>query len=101
MVWWEPVTRWEKGERAVEYLVSQGRLESFEAEDLGAMAEALAGRAALRVEATAAAALAGGDFVLRHPVSPFFFTDRGGLKPPLVPQWALIRCTSGRSAQGW
>lgn len=39
----------------------EGRLESFEAEDLGALAEVLIGRAALRVETTAVAALAGGD----------------------------------------
>ena len=36
-------------------------MESFEAEDLGALAEVLIGRAALRVETTAVAALAGGD----------------------------------------
>ncbi len=58
---WEAVARWEKGERAVEYLVDHGRLESFEAEDLRAVADALVGRAALRVGTTAAAALEGGD----------------------------------------
>jgi len=31
------VTRWDKGERTVEYLIGQGRLESFEAEDLGVL----------------------------------------------------------------
>jgi hypothetical protein len=36
-------------------------LESFEAEDLGALADALIGRAARRVQTTAAAALEGGD----------------------------------------
>jgi hypothetical protein len=55
------VTRWDKGERTVEYLIGQGRLESFEAEDLGVLAKALIGRATLRVETTAAAALKGGD----------------------------------------
>lgn len=52
---------WERGKQTVRYLVDRGRLESFEAEDLGALAQALIGRAALRVETTAAAALAGGD----------------------------------------
>ena len=55
------MARWDKGERTVEYLIGQGRLESFEAEDLGVLAEALIGRAALRVDTTAAAALEGGD----------------------------------------
>jgi hypothetical protein len=57
----ERVVRWEAGERTVRYLVGRGRLESFAASDLGALAEALLGRAALRVETTATAALAGGD----------------------------------------
>jgi hypothetical protein len=57
----EAVTRWEKGERTVQYLISRDRLESVEAEDLAASAEALVGRATLRVEATAAAALKAGD----------------------------------------
>lgn len=55
------MARWEKGERTVQYLVGRGRLDSFEAEDLGALADALIGRAVRRVQTTAAAALAGGD----------------------------------------
>ena len=55
------MARWERGEPTVQYLVGKGRLERFEAKDLGALAEVLVGRAALRVETTAAAALAGGD----------------------------------------
>jgi len=55
------VARWMKGEQAVRYLIDRGRLESFEAADLGVVAEALTKRAALRVETTAVAALAGGD----------------------------------------
>jgi len=55
------MVRWEKGERTVQYLVDKGRLESIEAEDLGALAGALIRRAMLRVDTTAAAALAGGD----------------------------------------
>jgi hypothetical protein len=50
-----------RGERTVEYLVGQGRLEGFEAEDLSTLADALIGRAARRVQTTAAAALKGGD----------------------------------------
>ena len=55
------VARWGKGERTVQYLVDRACLESFEAEGLGTLADALVGRAARRVETTAAAALAGGD----------------------------------------
>ena len=55
------MARWTKGERAVEYLVGRGRLESFSAEDLGSLADVLIGRALRRVQATAVAALAGGD----------------------------------------
>jgi hypothetical protein len=55
------VARWEKGEHAVEYLVGRGRLESFEAEDLSALADVLVCRALRRVQTTAAAALKGGD----------------------------------------
>jgi hypothetical protein len=55
------VARWGKGERTVQYLVDRARLESFEAKGLGELADALIGRAARRVETTAAAALAGGD----------------------------------------
>ena len=55
------MARWARGEQAVQYLVGQNRLESFKAEDLAALAEALVARAELRVETTATAALAGGD----------------------------------------
>jgi hypothetical protein len=55
------VARWVKGERTVDYLIERARLESFEAGDLGALADALVVRAARRVETTASAALAGGD----------------------------------------
>jgi hypothetical protein len=55
------VGRWPKGERTVEFLVSRGRLESVEAPDLAVLANALIGRAALRLEATATAALKNGD----------------------------------------
>jgi hypothetical protein len=53
--------RWAIGERTVQFLVDRNRLESFEAEDLAPLTEVLVGRATLRVEATATAALAGGD----------------------------------------
>src|ERR1700722_12915871 len=55
------MTRWARGERAVQFLVDRNRLERFEAKDLAALTGALIGRAALRVEATATAALVGGD----------------------------------------
>ena len=55
------MSRWAKGEQTVQFLVGRNRLESFEAEDLAALTEALVARATLRVETTAAAALAGGD----------------------------------------
>ena len=55
------MARWARGERTVQFLVGQNRLESFEAEDLATLTEALFGRAVLRVETTATAALAGGD----------------------------------------
>jgi hypothetical protein len=55
------VARWQKGEQTVQYLVGVGKLESFEAEDLSVLADAQIGRAKLRVETTAAAALKGGD----------------------------------------
>jgi hypothetical protein len=55
------MVRWTTGEQTVQYLVGSERLESFEAGDLAALADALVGRAALRVEVTATAALAGGD----------------------------------------
>jgi len=53
--------RWVTGERTVRFLVERGRLESFEAQDFGASAQALIGRATLRVVTTAVAALDGGD----------------------------------------
>jgi hypothetical protein len=55
------VARWRTGEQTVEFLISRGRLESFEAADLAALAGAQLARAALRVEATATAALKMGD----------------------------------------
>ena len=55
------MVRWARGEQTVQFLVSRNRLEGFEAEDLAALTETLIGRAVLRVETTAAAALAGGD----------------------------------------
>jgi hypothetical protein len=55
------VTRWAKGERTVTFLIERGRLERFEASDPAATADALAERAARRLEATATAALANGD----------------------------------------
>jgi hypothetical protein len=57
----EGMARWAKGEQTVQFLVDRNRLESFEADDLAALTEALIGRAVLRVETTATAALAGGD----------------------------------------
>jgi hypothetical protein len=50
-----------KGKQTVQFLVDRNRLESFEADDLAALTGALIGRAVLRVETTATAALAGGD----------------------------------------
>ena len=55
------MARWRRGERAVHYLIGRGRLESFESTDLAELAEAQVTRAALRVEATAVAALKMGD----------------------------------------
>jgi len=55
------VARWQKGEQTVRYLIGRGRLETVEVEDLAASADTLIARAALRVEATAAAALQAGD----------------------------------------
>jgi hypothetical protein len=55
------VARWRRGEQTVRYLISRGRLESFESADLAGLAEAQVARAAPRVEATAAAALKMGD----------------------------------------
>lgn len=50
-----------RGERTVKYLIERGRLESITVEDAATTAETLVGRAALRLETTAAAALRGGD----------------------------------------
>jgi hypothetical protein len=55
------VARWRKGAQTVQFLLDRGRLESFEAADLSTVADAQIARAALRVEATAAAALKMGD----------------------------------------
>lgn len=55
------MARWEKGERTIQFLISRGRLEGVEVEDLTSSADVLIARAALRVEATAAAALRAGD----------------------------------------
>jgi hypothetical protein len=55
------MARWARGERTVVFLVTQNRLESFEAEDLGALVDPLIKRATLRLGTTAAAALEGGD----------------------------------------
>jgi hypothetical protein len=55
------MARWPAGETTVQFLVDRERLESFEADDLAELAQALIGRAELRVETTATAALAGGD----------------------------------------
>lgn len=55
------MARWAKGEQAVQFLVDRNRLESLVGGDLAALADALIGRAVLRVETTATAALAGGD----------------------------------------
>ena len=55
------MARWRRGEQAVRYLIGRGRLESFESADFVGLAEAQVARAALRVGATAAAALKMGD----------------------------------------
>jgi hypothetical protein len=55
------MARWSRGGQAVQFLVDRDRLESFEAENLTALTDALIVRTARRVETTAAAALAGGD----------------------------------------
>ena len=55
------MARWRRGEQTVRYLIGRGRLESFESEDLAGLAEVQVARAALRAEATAAAALKMGD----------------------------------------
>ena len=55
------MARWRRGEQTIRYLIGRGRLESFESADLAGLAEAQIARAALRVEATATAALKMGD----------------------------------------
>ena|SRR5690242_18745387 len=55
------MARWAKGEQTVQFLVDRNRLESFAAEDLAGLTDALIGRAVLRIDTTAAAALGGGD----------------------------------------
>jgi uncharacterized protein (UPF0332 family) len=52
---------WPRGARTVQFLIGRGRLESFAARDLAALANGLIGRAELRLEATSKAALANGD----------------------------------------
>jgi len=73
------MARWANGEQAVQFLVDRNRLESFAAEDLPALAQALVARAVLRVETTATAALAGG-----APMSPPT-TPTGWLRKPAWP----------------
>jgi hypothetical protein len=51
------VARWLKGEQTVMYMIDRGRLESFEASDLTALADAQIRRATLRLTATAISAL--------------------------------------------
>jgi hypothetical protein len=58
---YETVARWHRGEQTVQFLIDRGRLESFEASGLAELADALTGRAGLRLEATARAALKNGD----------------------------------------
>lgn len=55
------MARWPRGKQPVQFLIDRGRLESFEASDLVSLADALVSRAALRLEATARAALKNGD----------------------------------------
>lgn len=55
------MSRWQKGQQVVQFLITRGRLESFSAADPAAAADALITRAALRVQATAVAALKMGD----------------------------------------
>jgi hypothetical protein len=51
------MARWTRGEQAVQFLIDRDRLESFEAENLTALTDALIVRTARRVETTATAAL--------------------------------------------
>ena len=55
------MARWNRGKQTVQLLIDRGRLESFEASDLAALADAQVARASLRLEATARAALKNGD----------------------------------------
>jgi len=55
------VARWPTGEQTVRFLIDRGRLESFEASDLAAVADVQIGRATLRLNATAVSALEKGD----------------------------------------
>lgn len=88
------MARWEKGERTVQYLIAKGRLESIEAEDLAAQAEALLERASLRVGTTAAAALAGGDVDGAYVAA--YDAYRMGAESLLMPQG--LRATGGDGA---
>jgi len=58
---YESVARWGSGERTVRFLIGRGRLETIEASDLAAAADAQIERATRRLEATARAALENGD----------------------------------------
>jgi hypothetical protein len=55
------MVRWLKGDQTVQFLIDRGRLESFEGQALAGLAEAQISRAALRLKATAEAALGNGD----------------------------------------
>ena len=55
------MARWAEGEQTVQYRLEQNRLETVESGDFRASADAQIGRAVLRIDVTAAAALKGGD----------------------------------------
>lgn len=55
------MARWAEGAQTVRYRMRQGRLETVGSGNFRASADAQIGRAALRIEVTAAAALNGGD----------------------------------------
>jgi hypothetical protein len=55
------MARWLKGDQTVQFLIDRGRLETFEGRDLAGLADAQISRAALRLKATAEAALGNGD----------------------------------------
>ncbi|HUB41664.1 MAG TPA: hypothetical protein VMA72_22695 [Streptosporangiaceae bacterium] len=61
------MARWRKGEQTVQFLVDRGRLEAFESSDLTGLATARIHRAALRLNATAVAALQTGTSMARMP----------------------------------